>query len=225
VTELPRALEHSCEEVAGRLRSLAKDYSQGRLNLEAYRRLRTSLLDSLTALPSPVPRARSRVRWIRALVLGLVVGAAVGGLLIRDRIRGDLHWGRAPSYPRQAVPASADRVFGLIAPMLDNPDWGDARIASVNAGLLEEGPRKIAADQETQWFQRFAEEVRSRLKEQQAMAADRLVPEKSSLAALAVTIGLDLEALDEPLESPGRGDSRSPDDRNIEWRRPGRSPR
>ena len=196
------------EDAADRLRSLAKDYSQGRLNLETYRRLRTPLLDSLTALPSPVARGRSRVRWIRALVLGVVVGAAVGGLLLRDRIRGDLHWGRAaPSYPRQAVPASADRVFGLIAPMLDNPDWGDARIASVNAGLLEEGPRKIAADQGTAWFQRFAEEVRSRLKEQQAMAADRLVPEKSSLAALAVTIGLDLEALDGPLGSPGRGDS------------------
>jgi hypothetical protein len=213
------------EDVADRLRSLAKDYSRGRLNLETYRRLRTPLLDSLTALPSPVARVRPRVRSIRPLVLGLVVGAAVGGLLLREGIRGDVHWRRAPSYPQQAARPSADRVFDLISPLLDNPDWGDARIASVNAGLLEEGPRRIAADQGTQWFQRFAEEVRRRLKEQQAMAADRLVPEKSSLAALAVTIGLDLEALDEPLRSPGRRDSRRPDDRNIEWRRPGRSPR
>jgi hypothetical protein len=36
--------------------------------------------------------------------------------------------------------------------------------------------RQIAADQGAEWFQRFAAQVRWRLKEQQTLAADRLGP-------------------------------------------------
>ena len=54
------------EEVAERLRSLVKDYQHGRLSFPEYRRLRTSLLDSLDQQPQVVaaevitkPRAHS----------------------------------------------------------------------------------------------------------------------------------------------------------------------
>jgi len=231
------------KDVGGRLRSLAKEYAEGRLSLEDYRRLRTSLLDSLTAycgddaeevmqprsLPEaaasdggtrpplaagvgrPMPPALVRVwtlaraRWMGVLVLAVLV-AGTAGLFVRERSRSPPAGDEAGAPPAE-VSAGSDRIFLLVAPLLNNPDWGDSRIAAVNAALLEEGSRQIAARQRTEWFQHFAAEVRRRLAQQRALGADRLVPEKSSLAALAVTIGLDPRVPDEPLQAPAHDDS------------------
>ena len=57
---------------------------------------------------------------------------------------------------------------------------------------MKEGVRQITALRHTVSFQRFASEIRRRLEEQRAFGAGRLVPEESPLAALAVTIGVDL---------------------------------
>jgi hypothetical protein len=218
------------EAAADRLRSLVKDYQQGRLSFPEYRRLRTSLLDSLGREPGvevvaaeliaevitqprpPAPSlvrsgdgitrkstAPSRSRWLGALVLGLVV-TTIGVLLMLNRS------GRERSgVPDQGVPISSDRIYEVIEPLMQNPDWGEARIAAVNASLLEEGARQIAARQQTAWFQRFAVEVRRRLASQRAAGTAGLVPDQSSLAALAVTIGINLNDLDAPLMPPPRG--------------------
>src|SRR6185312_17045370 len=167
------------EEVAERLRSLVKDYQYGRLSFPEYRRLRTSLLDSLDRQPQVVaaevitqPRAASpppsspekrksvalsRSQWTRALVLGVVL-ATIGAVLALNRSGRERP---GASEPPRVV--SSDRIYEVIEPLMSNPDWGEARIAAVNASLLEEGARQIAARQQTEWFQRFAAEVRRRL--------------------------------------------------------------
>lgn len=206
------------EDVAGRLRSLAKEYSQGRLSLEVYRQVRAPLLDSLAARPqaavsqTPAPSAelrtpragRSSVGWIGLLILAVLVIGALSRGLFRDRSRNEPDRVRAMSDSRRATATSSDRIFRLVAPLLDDPDWTEARIAAVNAALLEEGSRRIAAEHGTDWFQRFEQEVQRRLEEEQsALGADRAVPERSSLAALAATIGLN--APHEPPRPPARG--------------------
>jgi hypothetical protein len=217
------------EAAADRLRSLVRDYQQGRLSFPEYRRLRAALLDSLGREPGeevvaakliaevitqPRPASPvvvrpggvgtrkstpwSRRQWVGALVLGLVA-VTIGAMLLLNRSAE--RSGAAVS----RGPVSSDRIYDVIEPLMNNPDWGEARIAAVNASLLEEGARQIAARQQTEWFQRFAAEVRQRLQSQRAAGAEGLMPDKSSLAALAVTIGLNLQDLDAPLMPPPRG--------------------
>jgi len=162
--------------------------------------------DEATARRLPRPGKRryvslSRSQWIGALALGGLI-ATVGAVLVLSR---GGHESAAP--PAFQAPDSSERIYQVIAPLLNTPDWGEARIAAVNASLLEEGGRRITACQGTQWFQRFAAEVRRRLENQRAAGAEELVPEKSSLAALAVTIGLNLDDLDAPPRPPPRGGS------------------
>lgn len=158
--------------------------------------------DVATARRAPSPDERkfaalSRSQWLGALVLGLIV-ATLGAILVVNR--GGHERSRVP----ESGTVSTDRIYEVIEPLMNNPDWGEARIAAVNASLLEEGARQIAARQQTEWFQRFAAEVRRRLESQRAAGAEGLVPDKSSLAALAVTIGLNLDDLDAPLTPPTR---------------------
>ena len=89
-----------------------------------------------------------------------------------------------------------DRVRDLLAQFTDRADWGDAHLAALNTDLLELGGARMAAATSEPWFQRFIEEVRQRLKEQQALASTPLSADNSPLAALAVTVGLDLNAPD-----------------------------
>ncbi len=213
------------EDLADRLRFLATEYSQGRLTLEAYRKVRSRLLDSLTGSSEPpapnklpVPPAAPQAphllpAWLLGLglaVLGTLVVAAYSSRLFRDRNH-ERYRAQATSRgqtvsdsPHTASPGSG-RIFELVSPLLDDPVWTEARIAAVNAALLEEGPRRIAAQRRTQWFRRFAQEVQRRLEEQQALEAGRAVPERSSLAALAETIGLDVESANRsPKHTVGR---------------------
>jgi hypothetical protein len=150
---------------------------------------------------------RAELRWAGVVVLAVVLAAAIAVWVLHDS-SDDVGTRSAHDANQRAVAGSSERIFKLVTSLLASPDWSDAHIAEVNAGLLEEGSRHIAAEQHTEWFQRFAAEVRRRLKkEQHRSRGNHLAPEKSSLAALAVTIGLDPRALDEPLSSPLRGDS------------------
>src|SRR5207253_5130113 len=58
--------------------------------------------------------------------------------------------------------------------------------------LLEAGPQRIRAAAGAEWFQRLADAVRQRLKEQRALGSTPLTPDKSPLAALGITLGIDL---------------------------------
>ncbi len=100
----------------------------------------------------------------------------------------------------QAVPEAThlDSVHALVQPLLESADWSDDRIAAVNTGLLEAGRARVAADARTEWFERFAVTVRRRVKEEQALGGASS-PDKSPLAALAVTIGVDLKSPDSPI--------------------------
>jgi formylglycine-generating enzyme required for sulfatase activity len=69
----------------------------------------------------------------------------------------------------------------------------------LNAALLEVGGVQIAAAAHEARFQRFIDELRARLKEQQALASARLTVDNSPLAALAVTVGIDLNSPDSAL--------------------------
>jgi hypothetical protein len=193
------------EDIAARLRSLAREYSQGRLSLQAYRQVRGLLLDSLTSSPQsnvpptspslpPVSKApaarRSWVGWIGLFLFCVIVIGALYGAF-GDRLHEQPDRGHGMSQSRLAADrARSDRIFHLVAPMLNDPDWTEARIAAVNAALLEEGARRIAAQRGTEWFQRFTREVQRRLDEQRALGVDRRGQERGSLAALAVTIGI-----------------------------------
>ncbi|MGH8261501.1 MAG: hypothetical protein ACREUG_17610, partial [Steroidobacteraceae bacterium] len=61
------------------------------------------------------------------------------------------------------------------------------------------GATSIAAAQSADWFNAVVDQVRSRVKERQALAGAQLNPGSSPLAALAVTLGVDLVAPDRPL--------------------------
>jgi hypothetical protein len=58
------------EDVAGRLRELAHDHFEGRLNLAAYRRLRAPLLDSVAARRGEVDDSNVVTQPRAAVVLG-----------------------------------------------------------------------------------------------------------------------------------------------------------
>jgi formylglycine-generating enzyme required for sulfatase activity len=233
-------------DVAGRLRSLAQDYHDGRLDLAAYRSLRAPLLDSLAiggAAPAPVeitqPRGAvaqreaitrpGRPRQVpstqdatpappqvpvpdsppprpptsRPLVLigvAVVIAIGIAIALWASRDHGAAGQGAAAaSGPGQAGGAGhsePERVHVTVDQFVGRADWGDASLTTLNAALVELGSERIALMARETWFQRFTDEVRRRLKEQQALAQQTLTVDNSPLAALAVTVGLDLNSPD-----------------------------
>ncbi|MGH8217749.1 MAG: formylglycine-generating enzyme family protein [Steroidobacteraceae bacterium] len=95
--------------------------------------------------------------------------------------------------------AAAEPIRQLLQPLLDSPDWSDARLLALNSALLEAGHARIAAAQDADWFNAFVEQVRSRVREQQALAGAPLTADTSPLAALATTLGMDLTSPDRPI--------------------------
>ena len=229
-------------DLAIRLRLLAQDYHDGRIDLPAYRALRAPILDSLVlnvysvkaAMEATQPRAAARAidseltqpgkplaqpraqpgpqpgspskpqsqpqslsqppRNSRAIVIAsvalLAVAAAVAVWL-------SIGSGDAPSHEAGAVTARNDEAFHrLIDEFTDRGDWGDAQLAPLNAALLELGGARMAASAHEPWFQHFVDELRRRLKEQQALSPAALTSNNSPLAALAVTVGFDLQSPD-----------------------------
>ena len=96
----------------------------------------------------------------------------------------------------QTGASDASPIRDRIAPFMVRADWSDAQLATLNAELLELGGSQIARVASDTWFQRFVDELRRRLKEQQALASTTLTADNSPLAALAVTVGLDLNSPD-----------------------------
>jgi formylglycine-generating enzyme required for sulfatase activity len=85
-----------------------------------------------------------------------------------------------------------DPIQALLQPLLESPDWSDSRLVALNEALLETGRPRIDAVRDTEWFDAVVDRVRSRLLQQQALASAPLTPDRSPLAALAVTLGIDL---------------------------------
>lgn len=210
-------------DLAARLRALARDHHEGRLNLPTYRKLRAPLLDSLqlhamdemavtqprslgraagspaptrknTVAPSP-PRPSKSPRVIFAVVALLLI-AAVAWWVVR------------PSTPHEQVAADSvaptNPVREVVEPFVQRGDWSDARVADLNVTLLELGQAQIGAVGGERWFQSFVDEVRKRIKEQQALVQAPLTARSSPLAALAVTVGLDLNSPDAAIRTVNR---------------------
>jgi len=239
-------------EVAARLRTLAQDHHDGRLDLAAYRALRAPLLDSLASYTPALPaveitqprgtvlqaqrdaitrpgrphlassgskgsesadgRAASssggehsgplvssqRLRQLAiaiAIAIGVVTAVGLSTWLTRRASDRGTPDGRSTPIPA----AQGEGVRTLLQSFAAGGDWSDARITTLNAALLELGGNRIAAVAPESWFQQFVDELRRRLKEQQALSPSRLTADNSPLAALAVTVGLDLNSPDAAL--------------------------
>jgi len=238
-------------DVAERLRSLAQDHHDGKLDLAAYRALRAPLLDSLSTTSAPrgpeitqpraavrqppreaitvpgKPRAVSpesasavptshdppaappatstvassgaRQRGRPAILIAVLFVLAVAIVLW-------MLFGRAGS-SRTATQAgesagsisAAEDVHGLVQSFVASGDWSDARLTTLNAALIELGAGQIGTVAHEGWFRQFVDELRRRLKEQQALSPTRLTADNSPLAALAVTVGIDLDSPDSAL--------------------------
>lgn len=93
----------------------------------------------------------------------------------------------------QAQPAGqADPIRALLEPLLESPDWSDSRLVALNEALLEAGRARLDAVRDTDWFDAVVDRVRNRLLQQQALSSTPLTPDRSPLAALAATLGIDL---------------------------------
>lgn len=201
-------------DLAARLRALAQDYGEGKLSLATYRKLRAPLIDSLElqgtirsdddeitrprVVPRPADAAASaepeapkskRGLIVTIAVLGVALAAGAGVWLSRSG-GGD----EVSSTAENAPPP--DAVAALVHSFQEGGDWSEAHIASFDAALRSLGPQRIARASTEPAFRQFVEDVRRRFKEQQALAAAPLTRESSSLAALAVTVGLDLNSPD-----------------------------
>lgn len=203
-------------DLAARLRALAQDHHAGRFNLATYRKLRAPLLDSLElharamdemAVTQPrslgraagtppragdvaAPSATRETKLLRVTVvlLSLTLIAAVSW------------WALQRPAPDEQIAersvAPAGPVHDVIEPFVRRGDWSDARVAALHVALLELGERQIGAVAGEPWFQRFVDDLRKRFKEQQALVQTPLTARSSPLAALAVTVGLDLKSPD-----------------------------
>ncbi len=156
--------------------------------------------------PSPVPQPRPRPGPVRqtggrgrniAVIVAILASIAV--LLVWRHATQRRPLSAGTSIGSGSAGESADALRALLQPFIDNPDWSDARLIALNGALLEAGRSRIAAAQSVDWFNAFVDQVRGRLKEQQALAGAPVTPGKSPLAALAVTLGIDLTSPDRPI--------------------------
>jgi formylglycine-generating enzyme required for sulfatase activity len=275
-------------QIADRLRTLAHEHHEGRLDLASYRALRGPLLDSLSSGASspPIeitePRVAHRQMQRDAITrpgrpyiatsaepeggatargtepeLGAelrVAGAAPQGpgwipMPGRTRLSGArkrlVVWTAAAMLAvaagavwiwmqhRKDGPAGADSgantaaaepgaARNAVEQFMEGSDWSDGRLAVLNASLMEVGGEQIAPLTREAGFQRFVDELRRRIKEQQALSPTTLTVNNSPLAALAVTVGLDLNSPDSALHisaAPSvRGAENAADARHAEPR-------
>lgn len=173
--------------------------------------------------PRPPPAGKGvRLGGIPGYVgLVLVLALAVVFFVWRHHSRG------AASPAAATAPVSGgqtDPLQALLEPLLQNPDWSDARLVALNQALLEAGQQRLDAERNTDWFDAFVESVRSRLLQQQALAGTPLTPDNSPLAALAVTLGIDLAAPAQPAAAaahsqPGPTAAQVPERSNAQAKR------
>lgn len=123
--------------------------------------------------------------------LALVVAFAVVFLVWRRHTPG-LGAPQATAMHGAESTGQTDPIQALLQPLLESPDWSDSRLVALNEALLEAGAQRIDAVRDTDWFDAVVDRVRSRLLQQQALASTPLTPDRSPLAALAVTLGIDL---------------------------------
>jgi formylglycine-generating enzyme required for sulfatase activity len=235
-------------DVAERLRSLAQDHHDGKLDLAAYRALRAPLLESLStssvsrgpeitqprgavrqppreaitqpgkpravppemvstvSAPAHQPAAPSLVSSSGARQPSRLAIIIVVALILVLAIALWVLFGRTGSSPTATQPgpsavgtSSAELIERLVQSFVGTGDWSDARVTTFNVALAQIGGGQIGTVAHERWFREFADDLRRRLKEQQALSPTRLTVDNSPLAALAVTVGIDLDSPDSAL--------------------------
>ncbi|MEJ1963383.1 MAG: SUMF1/EgtB/PvdO family nonheme iron enzyme [Gammaproteobacteria bacterium] len=160
------------------------------------------------------PPKRGAARMIGVIALGVavivVLAVAIWGWRSHETSAENASNGNASGTTVDA--AEQARVRDLISPLIDRGEWNDAQLASLDAALLELGANRMAAVAREPWYQRFVDELRRRLKEQQALATTTLTADNSPLAALAVTAGLDLKSPDAAIHIAALEPARPPED-------------
>lgn len=207
-------------DLAARLRALAQDYHDGRINLAAYRSLRAPLLDSLVMHPSSTVDAMAitQPRFVTRAAQGSAqapaastpaepekktpVGLITLGIgLVAIAAAMVWIWHTHLSDGSGRVPATAERaeahpVQAAVSAFVERGDWSDSSLMSLHLALSSAGEHRIAEVAREPWFVRFVDDLRTRLKEHQALSAERLTTSNSPLAAVAVDVGLDLNSPD-----------------------------
>jgi len=206
----PRAAAHPAEVTQPRAAALATPADTGRSG------------------PPPLHEGTGRGRIAGYGALALLLAVSAGFLLWRHHLHGLAALHAADTGTNAGAesepPGQADPIRTLLQPLLESSDWSDARLLALNEALLEAGRPRIEAVRDTDWFDAVLDSVRSRLLQQQALAGAPLTPDRSPLAALAVTLGIDLTATAGPnrLASVGaEGESRhasSPDSPQVATR-------
>src|SRR4051794_18929012 len=133
----------------------------------------------------PLVGVRHRlVVWTAAAMVAVAAGAVWIWLQHRHAGSPEVESGANSATAQPGAARSAVEQF------MDGSDWSDGRLAALNATLMELGGEQIAPLTREAGFQRFVDELRRRLKEQQALSPITLTVNNSPLAALAVTVGL-----------------------------------
>jgi formylglycine-generating enzyme required for sulfatase activity len=158
--------------------------------------LATAPADARPSTTPPSQQAAGLGRKVGYGTLALVLAIAVGFLVWRHHLQSvPATQAAATSAGGAESGAQTDPIRALLEPLLESPDWSDARLLALNESLLEAGRARIDAVRDTEWFDAVIDSVRSRLLQQQALANAPLTPDRSPLAALAVTLGIDLSAI------------------------------
>jgi len=145
-------------------------------------------------LPRPAPQVWQRIgrgRIAGLAALGLVLAAAIV-FLVWFEIKVPAPQRTAGASGAATSLRSADPIRTLLEPLLKERNWSNARLLALNDALLKVGPARISAERNSDWFNAVVDRVRTRLREQQALAGAPLTPATSPLAALARTLGIGL---------------------------------
>jgi hypothetical protein len=144
-------------------------------------------------------RAAPRIARVGA---GRMAALTALGLLLAVAVVLLLRYHRSKALPPPPVVAatsgganagpSVDPIHTLLQPLIDDNDWSDSQLLALNDALRKFSPAQIAAEHDAGWFDTAVETVRNRLREQQALASAPLTPDTSPIAALAITLGIDL---------------------------------
>ncbi len=193
------------------VRRLAKDYAQGRLELEAYRRQRQVLIDGIVAGAIAIereapgvdgdavaratkPPARARAaRSPTSMLIGLAVIALVGWALwsaLRPKPPPDTSASPPVIVPERQVSVAR----GMVETFLAARPWDRARISQFERQWSTLGPDEQAQARAAPWFGKLVAALETELKDELALESARAERRGSDridlLIAMATTLGV-----------------------------------
>jgi formylglycine-generating enzyme required for sulfatase activity len=153
-------------------------------------------------LLAPAAKPRGPFPWRTVVLSGLalaLVAALVAGLW---QWNAEQTVAQEPAAPLPAAESDPNNpVQRLVREFLDRGDWSDERIEALRFRLGEASRQDMETARHSPTMRLLREEIRKRFKEQQALTPTPLTPQDSSLAALAVRVGMDLQSANEAMRT------------------------